>query len=144
VYNLGCDYCGPLVEIARKRGEEVLVCDNLNLPFRDQCFNAVISIGGKTAYTHSVSLQIHIAFDHFLSECLQLNLFSKSSPRITTRITEINVVKVKKKIGPLQRWAVDQGNMWIFFFLICDLNHSVKKRFPSNMHFKQVKIDIES
>ncbi|NXJ03987.1 TRM9B methyltransferase, partial [Odontophorus gujanensis] len=45
VYNLGCDYCGPLVEIARKRGEEVLVCDNLNLPFRDHCFNAVISIG---------------------------------------------------------------------------------------------------
>ncbi|NXJ60956.1 TRM9B methyltransferase, partial [Rostratula benghalensis] len=45
VYNLGCDYCGPLVEIARKRDDEVLVCDNLNLPFRDQCFNAVISIG---------------------------------------------------------------------------------------------------
>ncbi|NXR10486.1 TRM9B methyltransferase, partial [Semnornis frantzii] len=45
VYNLGCDYCRPLVEIARKRNDEVLVCDNLNLPFRDQCFNAVISIG---------------------------------------------------------------------------------------------------
>ncbi|NXX42882.1 TRM9B methyltransferase, partial [Tricholaema leucomelas] len=45
VYNLGCDYCRPLVEIARKRDDEVLVCDNLNLPFRDQCFNAVISIG---------------------------------------------------------------------------------------------------
>ncbi|NXG41738.1 TRM9B methyltransferase, partial [Psilopogon haemacephalus] len=45
VYNLGCDYCRPLVEIARERDDEVLVCDNLNLPFRDQCFNAVISIG---------------------------------------------------------------------------------------------------
>ncbi|NXI40989.1 TRM9B methyltransferase, partial [Galbula dea] len=45
VYNLGCDYCRPLVEIARKKDDEVLVCDNLNLPFRDQCFNAVISIG---------------------------------------------------------------------------------------------------
>ncbi|NXN08893.1 TRM9B methyltransferase, partial [Indicator maculatus] len=45
VYNLGCDYCRPLVEIARKRDDEVLVCDNLNLPFRDQCFNAAISIG---------------------------------------------------------------------------------------------------
>ncbi|NWX99479.1 TRM9B methyltransferase, partial [Nothoprocta ornata] len=45
VYNLGCDYCGPLVDIARRKGDEVLVCDNLNLPFRDQCFNAVISIG---------------------------------------------------------------------------------------------------
>ncbi|NXU57497.1 TRM9B methyltransferase, partial [Turnix velox] len=45
VYNLGCDYCGALVEIARKRDDEVLVCDNLNLPFRDECFNAIISIG---------------------------------------------------------------------------------------------------
>ncbi|XP_067993845.1 probable tRNA methyltransferase 9B [Melanerpes formicivorus] len=45
VYSLGCDYCRPLVEIARKRDDEVLVCDNLNLPFRDQCFNAAISIG---------------------------------------------------------------------------------------------------
>ncbi|XP_030094873.2 probable tRNA methyltransferase 9B isoform X1 [Serinus canaria] len=45
VYNLGCDYCEGLVEIAKKKGDEVLVCDNLNLPFRDQCFNAVISIG---------------------------------------------------------------------------------------------------
>ncbi|XP_064005397.1 probable tRNA methyltransferase 9B isoform X2 [Pogoniulus pusillus] len=45
VYNLGCDYCRPLVEIARQRDDEVLVCDNLNLPFRDHCFNAVISIG---------------------------------------------------------------------------------------------------
>ncbi|NWU91974.1 TRM9B methyltransferase, partial [Upupa epops] len=45
LYNVGCDYCRPLVEIARKKDDEVLVCDNLNLPFRDQCFNAVISIG---------------------------------------------------------------------------------------------------
>ncbi|XP_006834583.1 PREDICTED: putative methyltransferase KIAA1456 homolog [Chrysochloris asiatica] len=45
VYTLGCDYCGPLVEIARNRGCEVMVCDNLNLPFRDQGFDAIISIG---------------------------------------------------------------------------------------------------
>ncbi|XP_029791193.1 probable tRNA methyltransferase 9B [Suricata suricatta] len=45
VYALGCDYCGPLVEIARSRGCEVMVCDNLNLPFRDQGFDAIISIG---------------------------------------------------------------------------------------------------
>uniref|UniRef100_H3AN43 Probable tRNA methyltransferase 9B n=2 Tax=Latimeria chalumnae TaxID=7897 RepID=H3AN43_LATCH len=45
VYTLGCDYCGPLVEIAQKQGHEVMACDNLNLPFRDQCFNAVISVG---------------------------------------------------------------------------------------------------
>ncbi|XP_055970082.1 probable tRNA methyltransferase 9B [Sorex fumeus] len=45
VHSLGCDYCGPLVEIARSRGCEVMVCDNLNLPFRDQGFDAIISIG---------------------------------------------------------------------------------------------------
>ncbi|XP_046504582.1 probable tRNA methyltransferase 9B isoform X2 [Equus quagga] len=45
VHTLGCDYCGPLVEIARSRGCEVMVCDNLNLPFRDQGFDAIISIG---------------------------------------------------------------------------------------------------
>nr|XP_020645312.1 probable tRNA methyltransferase 9-like protein isoform X1 [Pogona vitticeps] len=45
VYNLGCDYCGPLVEIARGKGCEVMVCDNLNLPFRSHCFNAIISVG---------------------------------------------------------------------------------------------------
>lgn len=45
VHTVGCDYCGPLVEIARSRGCEVMVCDNLNLPFRDQGFDAIISIG---------------------------------------------------------------------------------------------------
>ncbi|KAM4709653.1 putative tRNA methyltransferase 9B [Discoglossus pictus] len=45
IYNLGCDYCEPLVEIARNNKLEVMVCDNLNLPFRDQCFDTVISIG---------------------------------------------------------------------------------------------------
>ncbi|XP_053111951.1 probable tRNA methyltransferase 9B isoform X3 [Hemicordylus capensis] len=45
VYNIGCDYCGPLVEIARNKGCEVMICDNLNLPFRSQCFNAIISVG---------------------------------------------------------------------------------------------------
>ncbi|XP_072352930.1 probable tRNA methyltransferase 9B [Scyliorhinus torazame] len=45
VYKLGSDYCSPLVEIAKRHGHEVMVCDNLILPYRDQCFNAVISIG---------------------------------------------------------------------------------------------------
>ncbi|XP_077333559.1 putative tRNA methyltransferase 9B [Lithobates pipiens] len=44
-YNLGCDYCEPLVEIGGNNNLEVMVCDNLNLPFRDQCFDTVISIG---------------------------------------------------------------------------------------------------
>ncbi|XP_061107126.1 probable tRNA methyltransferase 9B [Conger conger] len=42
---VGCDLCGPLVAKARKHGNEVLVCDNLQLPFRDRVFSAVISIG---------------------------------------------------------------------------------------------------
>ncbi|XP_020373027.1 probable tRNA methyltransferase 9B [Rhincodon typus] len=45
VYKLGSDYCSPLVEIAKRHGHEVMVCDNLILPYRDQCFNAIISIG---------------------------------------------------------------------------------------------------
>ncbi|KAM8940467.1 putative tRNA methyltransferase 9B [Pelodytes ibericus] len=45
IYNLGCDYCEPLVEIARNNNLEVMVSDNLNLPFRDKCFDTVISIG---------------------------------------------------------------------------------------------------
>nr|XP_060635583.1 probable tRNA methyltransferase 9B [Anolis sagrei ordinatus] len=53
VYNLGCDYCGPLVEIAKTKGCEVMVCDNLNLPFRGQCFNAVISVGGSQLLSES-------------------------------------------------------------------------------------------
>lgn len=73
VYNIGCDYCGPLVEIARKKDDEVLVCDNLNLPFRDQCFNAVISIGGKTTYLHSGPQQMQILLDPFLSMCLHFS-----------------------------------------------------------------------
>ncbi|XP_078254324.1 putative tRNA methyltransferase 9B isoform X2 [Rhinoraja longicauda] len=44
-YKLGSDYCKSLVEIAKMQGHEVMVCDNLILPYRDQCFNAVISIG---------------------------------------------------------------------------------------------------
>ncbi|KAG8591986.1 hypothetical protein GDO81_000363 [Engystomops pustulosus] len=44
-YNLGCDYCEPLVEIGRNNNLEVMVCDNLNLPFRDNCFDTVISVG---------------------------------------------------------------------------------------------------
>ncbi|XP_069832645.1 probable tRNA methyltransferase 9B isoform X2 [Dendropsophus ebraccatus] len=44
-YNLGCDYCEPLVEIGKNNNFEVMVCDNLNLPFRDKCFDTIISIG---------------------------------------------------------------------------------------------------
>ncbi|KAF3825528.1 hypothetical protein GH733_005510 [Mirounga leonina] len=56
VYTLGCDYCGPLVEIARSRGCEVMVCDNLQLPFRDQGLDAIISIGEQCHSQRSHSL----------------------------------------------------------------------------------------
>ncbi|XP_073518629.1 probable tRNA methyltransferase 9B [Phyllobates terribilis] len=43
-YKVGCDYCLPLVAAARNRGYEVMVCDGLRLPYRDGCFDAVLSI----------------------------------------------------------------------------------------------------
>ncbi|XP_074840143.1 putative tRNA methyltransferase 9B [Carettochelys insculpta] len=43
-YKLGCDYCFPLVELARNDGHEVMVCHNLCLPYRNECFDAVLSI----------------------------------------------------------------------------------------------------
>lgn len=42
---LGSDSCLKLGEIAAKRGHNVVACDNQNLPFRDNCFDAVISVG---------------------------------------------------------------------------------------------------
>lgn len=42
---LGSDSCLKLGEIAVKRGHNVVACDNQNLPFRDNCFDAVISVG---------------------------------------------------------------------------------------------------
>ncbi|KAM6383553.1 putative tRNA methyltransferase 9B [Alca torda] len=44
VYKLGCDYCFPLVESARNEGHEVMVCHGLCLPYRSECFDAVLSI----------------------------------------------------------------------------------------------------
>ncbi|XP_075707167.1 putative tRNA methyltransferase 9B [Rhinoderma darwinii] len=43
-FKVGCDYCSPLVGAARNRGYEVMVCDGLRLPYRDGCFDAVLSI----------------------------------------------------------------------------------------------------
>ncbi len=45
VYKLGSDRCTELVHIANEAGHEVMSCDNLRLPYRDGCFDAVISIG---------------------------------------------------------------------------------------------------
>ncbi|XP_061538724.1 probable tRNA methyltransferase 9B [Phycodurus eques] len=43
-FKLGCDVCRPLVDFAGCRGHEVQVCDGLRLPYRDGCFDAVLSI----------------------------------------------------------------------------------------------------
>ncbi|XP_006134278.2 putative tRNA methyltransferase 9B isoform X1 [Pelodiscus sinensis] len=43
-YKLGCDYCFPLVESARNVGHEVMVCHSLYLPYRNECFDTVLSI----------------------------------------------------------------------------------------------------
>ena len=44
VFIHGSDRCRELLEIARSRDHEVLVCDNLLLPYKDNCFDAVLSI----------------------------------------------------------------------------------------------------
>ncbi|XP_033217782.1 uncharacterized protein LOC117173371 [Belonocnema kinseyi] len=44
VYKVGGDRCKRLTDIAREKENEVLICDNLSLPFRDESFDAVLSI----------------------------------------------------------------------------------------------------
>ncbi|XP_029027993.1 probable tRNA methyltransferase 9B [Betta splendens] len=44
VFKLGCDVCRPLVDSAWSQGHEVQMCDGLRLPYRDGCFDAVLSI----------------------------------------------------------------------------------------------------
>lgn len=42
---IGSDSCVEFVEIAVQRGHNVVACDNQSLPFRESCFDAVISVG---------------------------------------------------------------------------------------------------
>ena len=44
IYNIGADRCKNLTEIAREKENEVLICDNLALPYKDDSFDAVVSI----------------------------------------------------------------------------------------------------
>lgn len=44
IYTIGVDRCYRLTKIARGKGGEVAVCDNLELPFRDESFDAVLSL----------------------------------------------------------------------------------------------------
>ncbi|XP_075055089.1 putative tRNA methyltransferase 9B [Mixophyes fleayi] len=43
-FKVGCDYSISLAEAARNQGYEIIVCDGLQLPYRDGCFDAVLSI----------------------------------------------------------------------------------------------------
>ncbi|XP_066592111.1 uncharacterized protein fid [Prorops nasuta] len=44
IFKVGADRCKRFTKIAREKENEVLVCDNLALPFRDDSFDAVLSI----------------------------------------------------------------------------------------------------
>ncbi|XP_013191343.2 protein piccolo [Amyelois transitella] len=44
VFSVGGDRCSRLTSQARQHNNEVVVCDNLCLPFRDESFDAVLSI----------------------------------------------------------------------------------------------------
>lgn len=44
IFNMGGDKCLKMCELAREKENEVLVLDNLALPFRDESLDAVLSI----------------------------------------------------------------------------------------------------
>ncbi|XP_023223980.1 uncharacterized protein LOC111625160 [Centruroides sculpturatus] len=44
VYKIGSDRCAPMTHTARRRRYEVLISDNLHLPFRDESFDAALSV----------------------------------------------------------------------------------------------------
>uniref|UniRef100_A0A1B0DCA9 Methyltransferase type 11 domain-containing protein n=1 Tax=Phlebotomus papatasi TaxID=29031 RepID=A0A1B0DCA9_PHLPP len=44
IYSIGIDRCHRLSQAARSRGNEVALCDNLELPFRSESFDAVLSL----------------------------------------------------------------------------------------------------
>ncbi|XP_044736879.1 uncharacterized protein LOC123298849 [Chrysoperla carnea] len=44
IFKIGADRCSRLTEVAREKENEVLLCDNLSLPFRDESFDAVLSV----------------------------------------------------------------------------------------------------
>ncbi|XP_055691943.1 uncharacterized protein LOC129794988 [Lutzomyia longipalpis] len=44
IYSIGIDRCHRLSQAARSRGNEIALCDNLELPFRNESFDAVLSL----------------------------------------------------------------------------------------------------
>lgn len=49
IFKLGCDVCRPLVDSAWSQGHEVQLSDGLRLPYRDGCFDSVLSIAGNAS-----------------------------------------------------------------------------------------------
>ncbi|KAG2456942.1 TRM9B methyltransferase, partial [Polypterus senegalus] len=43
-FTIGSDCCLPLVDLARNHGHEVQICSTLKLPYRNGCFDAILSI----------------------------------------------------------------------------------------------------
>lgn len=52
IFKMGCDVCRPLVDSAWSQGHEVQLCDGLRLPYRDGCFDAMLSIAGNPHHIH--------------------------------------------------------------------------------------------
>lgn len=44
IFTLGIDRCYRLAKVAHAKGGEVSLCDNLELPFRDESFDAALSV----------------------------------------------------------------------------------------------------
>lgn len=44
VFAMGADRCARLASAAASKDHQVVVCDNLELPFRDESFDAVLSL----------------------------------------------------------------------------------------------------
>ena len=42
---MGAERCARFAEIARDRKHEVVVCDNIALPYRQSCFDGIVSVG---------------------------------------------------------------------------------------------------
>ncbi|CAI2174739.1 19361_t:CDS:2 [Funneliformis geosporum] len=52
VYIIGADRSSSLIEISASRGFETLICDALNLPYRDECFVSIFDFVISIAVIH--------------------------------------------------------------------------------------------
>nr|XP_020468795.1 probable tRNA methyltransferase 9-like protein [Monopterus albus] len=95
-FKLGCDVCRPLVDFAWSQGHEVQMCDGLHLPYRDGCFDAVLSIAGN-GHTHRHTDKWE--FFHHMHEAQLMQLLQIKSPSRTLRVGGCIMIYV---------WAMEQ------------------------------------